>query len=250
MELEERLYAAASRMAKGLRLERVCLGLGYTAVAVSDGGLGVANTWMDASGSCRLVDPDTELEDCQPSDLLEGIRSEEPLLRSLALALINAINSHNAMEMPRDEGNTLLFSHLGLGAGSRVCMVGYIPPLVTRLHKAGAEVEVLDQGKGLGDRNRFQEKLASWADRALISATSLLNRSLEDLLACAGDQVQSALLGPSTPLIPQAFSHLPVHLLCGMVPLDQKALFRNIRQGKGTPAIKRNARKVAVEPTS
>jgi hypothetical protein len=237
-------------MAEGLRLKRVCLGLGYAAVAVSDGGLGVANTWMDASGSCRLVDPDAELEDCPASELLEGIRSEEPLMRSLALALINALNSHNAMEMPLDEGNTLLFSRLGLGAGSRVCMVGYIPPLVNRLHQAGAEVEVLDQGKGLGNRNRFEEKLASWANRALISATSILNRSLEDLLACAGNQVQSALLGPSTPLIPQAFSHLPVHLLCGMVPLEQKVLFRSIRQGKGTPSIKRNARKVALEPTS
>lgn len=250
MELEERLYAAASQMAKGLRLERVCLGLGYTAVALSHGGLGAANTWMDASGSCRLLDPDTELEGCPASELLEGIRFDQPLMRSLALALINALNSHNAMEMPIDEGNTVLFSRLGLGAGSRVCMVGYIPPLVNRLHQAGAEVEVLDQGKGLGNKNRFEEKLASWADRALLSATSLLNRSLEDLLECAGDQVQSALLGPSTPLIPQAFSHLPVHLLCGMVPLDQKVLFRSIRQGKGTPAIKRNARKVAVEPTS
>ncbi|MEF8889384.1 MAG: DUF364 domain-containing protein [Desulfohalobiaceae bacterium] len=248
MELEERLYTEARSMAEGLRVERVCLGLGYTAVAVTGGGLGVANTLLDDPGSCRLLDPDTELEGRPAGELLEGIRSDQPLMRSLALALINAVNSRKAMEMPLDQGNTLLFSRLGLGKGCRVCMVGHIPPLVSKLREDGAEVEVLDQGKGMGDRNRFEERLSSWADRALISATALLNRSLEDLLQKAGDRVQTALLGPSTPLLPQAFSHLPVHLLCGMAPMDHDALFRCIRQAKGTPAIKRHARKVAVGP--
>ena len=71
----------------------------------------------------------------------------------------------------------------------------------------------------------------------------ILNSSTEEILGHTGKDVKTIMLGPSTPMAPEAFKHLPVHMLAGTVPLEKEKVLKAIRHGTGTPVIHRFSRK-------
>lgn len=244
MTLNDRLYECMAPKARQLAVEHVCIGLGYTAVKVSDGGCGVAYTWFDKKTGCTLMHDSEDYEQRPASALLQKIKSPVPLERSMALALVNALNHEAAMAMDVDDDNNILFDTLGITQGSRVAMVGFFKPLVKLLQIRGAQLEVIDEFRAMGDTAAFYEKLRHWADAALVTSTSLLNNTIETILDNIGAGAKVALLGPSTPMVPEAFKGLPVHILAGTVPTDGEAAVKAVRHGRGTPALHRVSKKV------
>jgi len=73
-----------------------------------------------------------------------------------------------------------------------------------------------------------------------------LNDSTEEVLGRLGPGVKVIMIGPSTPMVARAFSHLPVRVLAGTVPVDQGAVLKAVRHGAGTPVIHRFSRKVCL----
>ena len=244
MKLNQRLYELFEKKAKTSVIHRICLGLGYTAVSLEDGCLGVAFTYFERKTHCSPAVEQLDHEGRPASGLLGHILGEDALLRSAALALINALSQPFARKADADPKMARLIQTLGVGPGSRVAMLGCFPPVVPMLKNLGAQVEVLDRFKNMGDPEAFREKLASWADCALITATSILNNSMEEVLSFAGEKVKTAVLGPSTPMVPEAFSHLPVHVLAGFSPKDAAAVFTTIAHGHGTRAFLKYGKKV------
>jgi uncharacterized protein (DUF4213/DUF364 family) len=243
MNICERLCQAIQARAANVRVETVSIGLGYTAVGTSDGGIGLAYTPLDEKQGCSVVAADVDFENGPALDLLEQLHSSRPVHRAVALALVNALNHRAALGLPEDRSNETLLDLLGIRQGTRVAMAGYFGPLMGKLAKHGAVVEVADTGQGIGDQKEFHDKLAHWAEALIMTSTAILNQTADALLAAAGPQVRTALLGPSTPLLGEAFEGLPVRVLAGTVPLDREATFKAIRHGKGTPALIRFARK-------
>ena len=244
MELIERLHALFEAQAGTVTVETVSVGLGYTAVATGDGGLGIAYTWIEDGHPCISGWEYVDFEGRPAAELLAWIRDPLPLRRSMALALINALNMDRAGRLPEDRSNTRIFEDLAIGAGAHVAMVGYFAPMQKRFDESGCELMVLDAGKRMGDRKDFYARLGDWADVLVLTATSLLNDSTEEILARCRPAVRTVVLGPSTPMVPEAFAHLPVHLLAGSVPMDREMVLRRIRHGCGTPMIQRHCRKV------
>jgi len=82
----------------------------------------------------------------------------------------------------------------------------------------------------------------------LITATTLINGTIDELLAAAKDCREVVLLGPSTPLVPEVFATMPhlVTLLAGVVVTDAEELLRTVAQGGGTRDFKTSAVKVNV----
>ncbi|NLI34121.1 MAG: hypothetical protein GX422_15265, partial [Deltaproteobacteria bacterium] len=87
-------------------------------------------------------------------------------------------------------------------------------------------------------------KLDGWAEVLLLTSTSILNNSTEEVLSRLTPGVKVVMLGPSTPMIVEAFGHLPVHILAGTVPVDKEGILKAVRHGAGTPVIHRFSRKV------
>jgi hypothetical protein len=135
---------------------------------------------------------------------------------------------------------------LEIGPGTRVAMVGYFGPMVPLLNERGAQLEIIDRGRDMGSTERFYERLGNWAEVLVLTATSLLNHSTEEILAAANAGVRTLMLGPSTPMVPEAFCHLPVRLLAGTVPMERDKVLAAIRHGAGTPVIQRFSRKAYV----
>ena len=246
MELVDRLFAHFEAQARAVTVDTVSLGLGYTAVATGNGGLGISYTWIE-DGHCCISGCDyVDFEGRPAIELLAWIRDPVPLRRAMALALINALNMDRAGRLPEDRSNTRIFEDLAIGPGANVGMVGYFAPMQKRFDESGCTLMVLDAGKRMGDRETFYARLGDWADVLVLTATSILNDSTEEILACCRPEVRTVVLGPSTPMVPEAFAHLSVHLLAGSVPTDREMVLRRIRHGCGTPMIQRHCRKVCV----
>jgi hypothetical protein len=161
----------------------------------------------------------------------------------MALALVNALNYKAALEYPEDKKNQIMFDKFKIGAGSRVAMVGFIGPLVELLKQKRASVEVLDTSRNMGQKQNFYTQLGNWADVLILTSTSILNNTTEEILQHVSSKVKTVMLGPSTPMVAAAFQHLPVHMLAGTVPIDKENILKAIRHGMGTPVLQKFSRK-------
>jgi uncharacterized protein (DUF4213/DUF364 family) len=244
MELNHKLYECMSAAAKRVTIDQVTIGLGYTAVTTSDGGIGIAATCVALDSGCAGQFDVVDFEGRAGIDLLQLIVKPDPMGRTIALALVNALNHRHARALPEDRGNALLFNQFDIRSGVRVAMVGYFPPLVDRLEKQNVSLSVVDDARGMGDKKTFYKQLDGWADVLLITATSILNNSTETILSHAGPDLKIVLLGPSTPMIPEAFAHLPVHMLAGSAITDPQRALKIVRHSGGTRALKPVTRKV------
>lgn len=243
MKLNRKLYDLFKKKARKVNIDVLCLGLGYTAVTLTDGGIGLSYTHFEDKKSCMLLNRHIDYENQPAIKLLEKIKSDHPIERSMALALVNALNYRDALDYPEDKKNKILFDKFNIRAGSRIAMVGFIGPLVDLLGQMKAEVDVLDRSRGLGQTKEFYARLGKWADVLLLTSTSILNNTTEEILQNAGPDVRTVMLGPSTPMIAAAFDHLPVHMLAGTVPIDKEKVLKAIRHGMGTPALQKFSRK-------
>ena len=243
MLLNDKLSNYFVDKAQKTQIDLLCLGLGYTAVVTTDGGIGMAYTYFEDKTSCMALNEAIDYEGRTAADLLEKIRSKHPLERSMALALVNALNYANALKLAEDKDNAILFKKFRLEPDTNVAMVGYFGPLVKRLEGNKIPLEILDVSRGLGDRDDFYQKLSKWADVLLLTSTSILNNTTEEILSHLHEKVKVALLGPSTPMVSEAFAHLPVHMLAGTVPLDKDNIIKAGRHGMGTPVLHRFSRK-------
>jgi uncharacterized protein (DUF4213/DUF364 family) len=243
MNICERLYESMAGRAAETSVEVLSIGLGYTAVSTADGGLGLAFTSFESKKGCTVVNHEKDYEDSPALDLLRLITAPNPIHRSMALALVNALNHRRALELPEDRSNETLFDLLGIGRGTRVAMAGYFGTLIAKLEKRAAVVELFDIDRRIGDSRMFLGKLGRWAEVLIMTSTAILNDTADSLLAAVGPDVQVVMMGPSTPLVADAFIGLPVDVLAGTVPVDSDGIFKAVRHGKGNPVLQRFSRK-------
>lgn len=83
-------------------------------------------------------------------------------------------------------------------------------------------------------------------DVVVISATTLINHTLDDLLVHVGKARQRVILGPSTPMAPAIFQKLGVTLLSGMQVVDPEYTLRVVSEGGGTRRFGRGVRKLSI----
>ena len=247
MKLNQMLYDLFVQKAKEADIDLLSLGLGYTAVTLTNGGIGLSYTHFADKKSCMVLNKHIDYEGRPAAGLLEKIRSDNTVERSMALALINALNYDNILNLPEDHDNKIMFEKFRIGKGRKVAMVGYFGPLVRYFKEKGISLEILDESRDLGQKKGFYAKLKNWAQVLLLTSTSILNNSTEEILANVGEKVKTVMLGPSTPMVAKAFEHLPVTMLAGTVPLNKEQILKAIRHGMGTPVLHKYSRKAFLD---
>jgi uncharacterized protein len=210
MQLNQNLYNHFCEQAAHIQVTSLTIGLRYTAVATDDGGIGIAFTDMGRGHSCGMGKDYLDFEGRPAMELLAFLKHGGSLQRSMALALVNALNYTQAARMPEDSTDGVWMDTLGIGHDTHVAMVGFFRPLMHKFKARGAIVEVLDAGMGIGDRGDFYRKLEGWADALLLTSTSIINNTTEEVLGRLNSNAKAVMLGPSTPMVPRAFAHLPV----------------------------------------
>lgn len=240
MKIAERLINFAELLSAGRTIGDVRLGLGYSCVELDDGTMGVAWTPdQRQSSSCTRLRQAGNLLGLSAGESLSWLNSDNMLERALGLATFNALNSTINRNFLEEEAVSLL----NLEAGEHVVMVGHFAPLVERIRKTGCRLEIVELSSttpGITVLNAEQGFAAlSQCDAAIITATSIINKTIDDLLAALPKSRAAILLGPSTPLCPEAFTGTRITQLSGAQVLHPEALKVVISQGGGTMLMKK-----------
>jgi uncharacterized protein (DUF4213/DUF364 family) len=243
--LIDRLHEAVSPLAGDHRVVDLRIGLGYTGVLLDDGRCGLAYTFRDAAPTrgCNVLDEAGGLAGRRAADLAQSARSPDPIAAAIGLATLNAL-----AEPPAGEGGDVL-ERLALGPRDEVGMVGFFRPLVEPLRRRVAALHVFerraDAAAGILPSEATEEILPR-CRVVILTATSLLNRTVDGLLARCRNAEEIVLLGPSTPLYPAFFAERGVTLLSGVWVSDGPMALRIISEGGGTRRLQPALRKVVL----
>ena len=233
--------------ARATLVSDVRIGLGYTAVMVEGGSVGVAYTFRDqARGGCSVFTGIRTLASRPASDLLVFLESRDPIEAGVGLACANGL-----MNRDRDgylEGDVL--DHLDLRPEDHVGMVGHFGPLVSTIQSRVRSLTVfgrVDQPSGFLRPQEEAEDALPRCQVALVTATSIINHTVDGLLKAARGCREVAVLGASTPLLAQAFSAEKVTMLSGVVVKEPTEVLRIVSEGGGMRQFSPHVRKVTVK---
>ena len=249
--LLEALKIAALEKAGDSNVRDVRIGLGYTAVMLDTGSVGLAYTFRDtAAAGCTVFQGTRPLAGSPVRNVLEYLSSDASLERTLGMATANALfnTACAARSMPEwqsSEGD--LLDVLALTKDDRVGMVGYFGPLVPVIKQRAGELlvfeEDLTRADGLYSGSRVAELLPT-CSVVIITATSIINKSFEHVAAAAGDSRIKAVLGPSTPLAPEIFRKHGVTHLSGCIAVDPEKILRVVSEAGGTRVFMKWSKKI------
>jgi len=246
--IAEELLGLTAAPARGRTVRRVCIGLGYTAVVLDDGSCGVAYTFAEeAGGHCAAMDRAGGLAGSDAAEVAQLSQAHDAVSAGVGMACINALLRPEPAAAEAD-----VRQRLEARPGDVVGMVGYFRPLVPVFREAGATLHIFErQPQGPDSQVR-----ADWAaplmlpacDIAVISATTLINRTLDHLLECAAGARQRIVVGPTAPLVSAPFRERGVTLISGVEVVDADRMLEIVAEGGGTRQFGRAVRKLCLEP--
>jgi hypothetical protein len=211
----------------------VRLGLGYTAVELDDGRCGLAYTFRDElAEGCGVMSGAGTLAGRRAAELAQWAKSTDLLASGVGLATLNAL-----IEAPPTTKDADLLAELKVTPDDIVGMVGYFGPFIGPIRSRSKALHVFErrreEGSGILSESAAAE-IRPQCQVVVLTATTLLNRTLDDLLACCRSAREVAIVGPSTPLLPAVFARWGVTLLSGVQVVDGQRVLRVISEGGGT----------------
>jgi len=236
-EIARRLFDSVFHRGENAVIEEVRIGLGYVGVRLDDQRIGLAALLLhELPASCSVFPDAGKLAGSKALSLLGNlVEGQNPLTKALGLAAANAVLHAASGE---DERDSLLI--MKLVPEDHVAMVGLFTPMVPKIEATGARLTVIERNPArLAVLDKKESgRILRECTVAIITATTLLNDTLEEVLDSLGNPRHVAILGPSTPLCPEIFHDTPVNHLGGALVRDAEKVMQIISEGGGTPAMR------------
>ena len=233
MNIRQKIIDTVLCDSPNLTIADVRIGLGYTAVMIEDGRVGVAYTFhRDIQGGCDVFKGKGPLIGMKTLDMVPLLSSSDKIETALALATVNA--SINTIDNGAKAGDTL--EQIPINPSDHVGMVGNFAPIVGMLRKKCARLSIFEKIE-FASGNILPEKeipnILPDCQIAIISSTTIINGTIDKVLESASGCREVIMLGASTPLLPKAFSATPVTLLSGIVVTKPHEILAVVSQGAG-----------------
>jgi uncharacterized protein (DUF4213/DUF364 family) len=212
----------------GITVERAVIGLFFTGVKLTAGPNG-----EQTAGTCATPRDAIPGDICCPvsaraagfqtlagrtaAELIEGALAENGLSRAVGIATLNALAELCWRRRPNPAVALLAgadaFDASEIREGDRVVLVGAFIPFLKALKRRHQPYLVLEQNPAAlkAEEMPFYRpadlapEVVPGADVLLISGATLLNDTLEDLLALAAPAARVTVLGPTVGMLPDAF---------------------------------------------
>ena len=150
--------------------------------------------------------------------------SSDPVEVAVGLATLNAMLQPDPSLLANIDAADWLVTH---GRDRKVALVGHFP-FIEELKPVVAQLWVLELTPQPGEYHADEApQLIPQADVVAITSSTLINHTLEGLLALARPEAKVMLLGPSTPLTPVLFD-FGVDLLSGVQVVDIEAALASV----------------------
>lgn len=166
-------------------------------------------------------------------ELAELSLSDNLLEASIGMAAINSLlEVDERLGVDINAGDVLVEK----GQGKQVALVGHFP-FIPKLRQAARRLWVIEK-KPVEDEYPAEAAtdLIPQAELVAITASALINHTLDGLLALCAPHAIVMVLGPSTPLSPVLFER-GVTVLSGALVIDEGAVLRTVAQGASFPQV-------------
>ena len=245
MYIHERIYEKAKKKAKKSIITDVRIGLSYIAVELNEEKLGLSYSFtkeLDVT-CCNISDMAGSIIGKDAEYLLNKIYSYDLLESALAVATANAILNVN---LP--SGNMDILDTDRINVEDSVVMIGFFGPIISKLKENVKKLTICERDKKLNvlpDYAAYFE--LSSCDVAIISATTLVNKTIDSLLDRIKNAHTAAVLGATTIMDREIFRDTPITHLCGVCITDVEKVKEVVSQAGGTEALRPYTRKVCIE---
>jgi uncharacterized protein (DUF4213/DUF364 family) len=238
----------------GITVERAVIGLFYTGVALSCGTADGCATPRDAMPDAMCCPMTMQgapyygpLQGKTAAALIGDVQAADGIRRSLAIATLNALaeecwgrRPHPLVEL---RAGIDAFDAVKLAPDNQVVVVGAFIPFLKRLKSRGQPYLVLEQEPGTLKPEEMPfyrpaemaREVVPLADVLLITGTTLLNDTLEDLLALARPDTKVTIVGPSVTLLPGPFLDRGADVLGGVRITKPDEFLAILGEGGGAP---------------
>jgi uncharacterized protein (DUF4213/DUF364 family) len=206
-----------------ITLDRAVIGLFFTGVKLSSGEAGTCATPHDAAPDgvcCPLAAhgaPFRRIKGQPAAEVIEDVAASNGTRRAVAIATLNALAERCWRVRPHPEialhPKMDAFEAADIGPSDTVVLVGAFIPFLKQLKARRQSYLVLEQNPAALKAEEMPfyrpaaiaNEVVPLADILLITGATLLNDTLEDLLALARPQTRVTVLGPSVGMLPDAF---------------------------------------------
>ncbi len=214
------------------------IGLGYTCVKLSGGGCGLAYTFRhDAGHTCSVLGTAGTLLGLPAAEMLAWAKSDNKIKAALGLAAMNALINHDSSDMTRAN----VADALTLLPQDTFGMVGAFRPILKQIRSRVSKIYVFEEdsekGSGFYPPADIPRYLPS-CDVIVLTATSLINGTIDSILDHCRGAREVCLVGPSTPMCPTVLSRYGITLLAGSLVTNPSRALEIVSQGGGTRNLK------------
>ena len=156
--------------------------------------------------------------------------SDDPIKEMISLATINAICQHVMRESQfAIDSATDSLGLLSVSAGDRIGMVGLFSGLIKTIKKAGAELVVIEKNEQLIKKYpklpiTLDATKLSKCNKIICTSTTILNNSLDEILAHCTPDAFVSIVGPTAGYFPDPLFARGVDVVGGRV-VKNGALF-------------------------
>jgi uncharacterized protein (DUF4213/DUF364 family) len=160
-------------------------------------------------------------------ELAQYAYSDNLLEASIGVAAINSLIDVDESSAVEINAVDVLIEN---GQGKDVALVGHFP-FISKLRQSVGQLWVIEQNPIEGEYPvTAADELIPRAEVIAITASALVNHTIDGLLALCRPQAFVMVLGPSTPLSQVLFTH-GATILSGVRVRDEAAVIRTISQG-------------------
>lgn len=266
-ETRAALSAGLEGSLETLTVERTVIGLFFTGVKLNSGQGGLCFTPIKnipeavcCPSSAMVMPASGKLEGRKAGQFLDEMLSGNPLKKTIGIAVLNALSSLY-WERQRPDAYTI---RAGIDALDEtvipnegfVVVVGALVPTIRALKQRGKPFAILeldpstlksDELESFVPFDRAREVVPK-ADTLVITGTTLINDTLEELLEMRKPGADVIVVGPTASMLPGAFFRRGVSALGGVMVTDADRVLNVIAEaGSGYHFFGKGAEKVSIQ---
>ncbi len=267
METVTHLSAILGPEMDDLKVERAVIGIFFSGVKLSNGEGGICFTPVKeipeavcCPSSARAMPNSGRLAGKPVTEYINRLQRGGPLHRALGIAVLNALSSTCWSRNPPTQYNLKEgvdpIENRAISDDAVVVVIGALIPYIRMLKRRGRPFFILekdartlrmDEMKYYRPQEKARESIAS-ADLLIITGTTLINGTLEDILGQMRHRAEAVLVGPTASMLPEAFFRRGIDAIGGIKVTDPDKLLDTLSEaGSGYHFYGKSAERLVID---
>jgi uncharacterized protein len=253
-----------------LAIERIMIGIFFTGVKLTNGHGGLCFTPIKTipeavccPSSAKAMPNSGKIKGTKAAKIIDGMFYGNAMKRAIGIAVMNAL-SNTVWETQGSNGHTIIrdadpLENYVFPEGGKAVVVGALIPYMRMLKNQKREFSILEKDVSTLKPDELErhvpesmalEKVAE-ADLLIITGTTLINDTLEELLDAAKPGADIIVVGPTASMLPGAFFDRGVKSIGGVMVTQPDQLLDILAEaGSGYHFFGKSADRVVITKSS